>query len=458
MASPPLQKYDRLESRLNCASNPILEKFIELEDLADIPAEVVQKAKWVILDTLGVGIAGTVDAASTKVLGIIDQFPMKPEESVLWGKPRRSSCLWAAMANSMSASCLDADDGHRKAMGHPAGVIVPTALAAAERSGSPGAQMLTAFVMGYELGVRAGIYFNRSADERFYGSGTWATMGAAAAASKLFGLSPQQCMNALGIAEVNTPISLLMKWIDVSRVPEIKEAMSWSAFTGMMSVLKAETGMRGHFSLNKGPEGDAIFSDLGSNYEIRNTYFKQYPSCRWTHPVIDAIRSAVADHGFKPEQVAHVDIRSHHRACSLTNEKPQISQQAQYSIPFLVGVALVHGVVEPQHIMGAALEDELVLSLANKVSITCSSELDAEFPRNTMASLLIRLVDGRKIFVPAKKITRGDSHDPLCQAEIFAKFRKFAGLCISDSHAEQILQIVMNLEHEKNVYRLTQLL
>jgi 2-methylcitrate dehydratase PrpD len=88
-------------------------KFIAGKTPRNFPELVIQKAKWLLLDTFGVGSAGARSPACEKIKRLMDDFPMGPVEAVVWGRPEGTSCLWAALANGMAASCLDADDSHR---------------------------------------------------------------------------------------------------------------------------------------------------------------------------------------------------------------------------------------------------------------------------------------------------------------------------------------------------------
>lgn len=233
-----------------------LVNFIRYFNLENTSSNVIEAAHCAVLDSCGVGLAGSLQPVHDAAYRfLIDQFPMKSDEATVWGRAAKTSCLWAALINSLSASCLDADDGHRTAMGHPGGVIVPSAMALAERVNATGRQFIEAIIIGYEIGIRLGIYLNRNKCHTFFGSGTWAAIGAAASCARLLNLDYEKCLSALSIAEVNTPLALIMNWISLRQPPEVKEGMGWASLTGISSALLAEQGMKGIFSWTEQPEG-----------------------------------------------------------------------------------------------------------------------------------------------------------------------------------------------------------
>jgi len=438
--------------------NEFIADFITNARLADFPDRVIFKAKLVLLDALGVGLAGTSSRASEITRRFIASFPMGPEEARLWGRPGKTSCLWAAWANSVAASCLDADDGHREALGHPGGVIVPVAMALAERLRASGRDLLEAIVVGYEVGLRVGMFLNRDQVNTFYGSGTWTALGAAAAGARLLCLGPKECLHALGVAEVNTPLALIMNWISLRQPPEVKEGMGWGALTGLSAALLAEQGLLGVFSMPEQPGGEIIIRDLGRNFEITRIYFKQHSACRWTHSAIDGIIQALREHDLKQEMIQKIVIATHRKAANLDNPRPAWAEAAQYSIPFTVATALIHGRIGPDQMGRVGLSDQKVLALADKVIVECDTELDKRYPETSMARVTIKTTNSQTIVVLPKEWTKGDCQDPFTGPELEEKFRLYAGHILLAGRVDAIIKVVKDLEGLRRVDELTELL
>jgi 2-methylcitrate dehydratase PrpD len=383
---------------------------------------------------------------------------MEPNESTVWGTGEKTSCLWASLANSVASSCLDADDGHRGALGHPGAVIIPPAIAMGEKAGATGALLLEAIIIGYEVGLRAGVVMNRNQERLFYGSGTWAAFGAAAATSKILGLSAEQCANALGIVEIHTPLALIMGWIRLRKPPEVKEGMGWASLTGLTAALLANKGMIGTFSLQEQEGGESLAHGSGERYEIPKLYFKKYPACRWTHPVIDALLKAKKEHALQPEHVARIHIRTFSNACHLHNPRPCTIEQAQYSIPFLAGSIMVYGRVGPSEMDEKRLHDPLILAVADRVVLEIDPHLNTCYPAQTMARVEITTTSGEKIEITPQDRTRGDFQNPFTQEEMEDKFRLFAGHRLAEPAVEKLLETALAVETLGDARDLTRLL
>lgn len=429
--------------------------FIASSTIEDFPESVIKQTKWALMDTLGVGLAGSMGRASQIVGNLVSEFPMKPEEATIWGRGDRASCLWAAFANSVASSCLDADDGHRGALGHPGGVIVPAAIAVAERANASGKLLLEAIIIGYEVGIRAGICMNRNQEQTYYGSGTWGAIGAAAAASRILGLDKEACINALGITEIHAPLALIMGWIRLCKPPEVKEGMGWAALTGLAAAILASKGMVGTFSLQSENGCEDLTNDLGVDFEIGKLYFKPYPACRWAHAPISGVLRAKEEYNISASQVSGIRVRTFSKACHLYTKQPKTIEQAQYSIPFLVGSALVYGCVGPSELDMKKLNDPLVLAVADCVTVEFDAELDAYYPKQTMARIEITTKSGERIEIPPQSHTLGDFQTPLTPEEIREKFWIFAGRALPSDSVERLFETILDIENLENVKELT---
>src|SRR5699024_8310578 len=113
---------------------------------------------------------------------------------------RGTSPLFAALVNGASSHIAEQDDVHNGSVFHPAAVVFPAALATAQAQGRTGKDLLTAAVVGYEVGIRVGEFLGRSHYRVFHTTGTAGTLAAAAATGHLLGLNPTQMLHALGSA------------------------------------------------------------------------------------------------------------------------------------------------------------------------------------------------------------------------------------------------------------------
>ena len=124
---------------------------------ADLPAAVVARSRQVLFDSVGAIAAGAQEAETRALterlaaLGGTGGFA-----APVIGAHRRLPAGTAAFLNGTAGTMLEIDEGNQFARGHPGIHVVPAALAAAERLGSSGADLITALALGYEIGARIG--------------------------------------------------------------------------------------------------------------------------------------------------------------------------------------------------------------------------------------------------------------------------------------------------------------
>ena len=151
-------------------------RFIRKQNWQELAPELQHQAKRCLLDTLGALIAGTETPAAKIVAGIAaSQFGGSQASILVRGS--KTSASGAALANGFATNALDIDDGYRLVKGHPGACVLPVILAAVELTPScAGNEFLTALVIGYELGIRAG-RIRHACYETYHSSGSWAAIG-----------------------------------------------------------------------------------------------------------------------------------------------------------------------------------------------------------------------------------------------------------------------------------------
>jgi 2-methylcitrate dehydratase PrpD len=164
----------------------------------DVPKPTVEKQKDLLIDTLGVAVAGPKAPGVAQVIDLLREIGGKEESTVL-SDGSKSPVFLAAMANSLMAHAFDFDDMHEKAGIHANVCVIPAALAMAERVGAvDGKTFLTAVILGIDLICRMGLFVPLS--RGWHATTTFGIFGATVASSKILGLDEKKTANALGIA------------------------------------------------------------------------------------------------------------------------------------------------------------------------------------------------------------------------------------------------------------------
>ncbi len=415
--------------------------FIATISFSNLPANVIAKAKLAIRDALGAALAAHKDKAVEATRRVARVMGGK-EESTLIGVGVKVPSNLASWVNAVMASTIDIDDGCMGTEGHlchGGGVIVPSSLAVAEAQNSTGKELIEAVVVGYEVALRtAGMLSTISV------SGKPGPYGAAAAAAKLLKLGTKETMNALGIAEAHRPDPPLDPiW---ERPAMTKEAMGWAAMTGVTAALLAQAGFAGPRMIYDLPEFDKTpLETLGKEWLILDVYFKPYAMCRCGHTTLDGLLELVKENNLKADDISKITVGVASTATLMINFPSATVWEAQYSIPFAVGAALMGGELSPEQMAESKLGDEAVLTQCRKVELVTDPEADALWPRSFSSRVQIEMKDGRK-FEVFKRYPKGDTQNPISEEEVREKFKRLVVTTIGADRTEDLSKCLDKLE------------
>jgi 2-methylcitrate dehydratase PrpD len=207
-----------------------------------IDSATLHQAKRVVADTIGVAFSG-VKTDAFQMAQKSDEQLFGEGDYKIWNTDQASTLLGATFYNALSVSSTDFDEGHRKAVGHPASLIVPVAMALGKYQKKSFDEILKAVVIGYEIGTR--FSHSRIAEKiSTYSTGRWGAIASAATAAFLLELSVEKTMHALSLASVLSP-AMLGGSTDVSTGSMSKEGVAWAAQSGLQSALLAKNGFIG---------------------------------------------------------------------------------------------------------------------------------------------------------------------------------------------------------------------
>ncbi len=184
-------------------------------------------------------------------------------------------------------------------------------------------------------------------------------------------------------------------------------------------------------------------------------YLKPYPVCRWAQPAIEAALSLRAKLG--RELPRRIVIHTFHEAARLAARAPADTEQAQYSLPFPVAAAFVHGKVGAAEIDGPGLEDAAVLALGRRIELAERDDFNARFPAERWAEVEIEMADGQ-VLSSGPRTAAGDPEDPLSDEAVEAKFHEMAGTGLDEARRAEILGCVRNLGEGGSASALVELL
>lgn len=458
-----------------------LADFIVGLEYSKIPPQVKERAKMRVLDFLGVALAGSRIPSSRIMTGVVKELG-GTEESTLVGEKERVSCTHAALANGTMAHASDYDDDHRSSTMHPGSVVVSAALALAERERCEGSRLIEAVVAGYEVACRVGEAFcGTQYLEGFHPTGTCGVFGSAAAAAKILNLSSQEIVWAFGIA--GTQASGIEEWkADGSwtkRMHPGKAAQSGilaallarRGYTGPATVFEGKYGFLNAFSFERTYDAGKIMKGLGEVFMGHETAFKPYPCCRFLHQVIDGVLDIVRQNKVRPSDIEEVRVRTFKVGIDTLMKpeerryRPRTNVDAQFSIPFVVGAAIVRQRVSLAEFTDESIRDSEILEVASKVKGEEDPEYTKGYPERFPTSIEMRMKNGRMLSSYVD-IPSGDPmkkeyiEDPSrFNKEMLTKFLQIVSNvpCFSD-RGREIVALVRGIDGAKDVSGLMQLL
>ncbi len=283
-----------------------------------LPAEVIDKAKACLLHGIAVGLAGSsleFAQIARQLIASEEQITGNTGASIL-GSDIRTTIMGAAFANSALFHSRVQEDTHGTA--HTGTVILPAALALAEREHRSGREFLEAIVAGYEVMAAVSRDFTAlSTPKGFRASSIYGVFGAAAATAKLLHLSEEQCADALGFASAfafgttQSFASGTMEW-------HFENGLA--ARNGMLATLLAQQGAKASPVALEGNAGfyhaftdtqehlERIVNQLGYTWEILNVTFKLYPVCAFNQTPLIAALSLVQEQDIELDDIEHITV------------------------------------------------------------------------------------------------------------------------------------------------------
>jgi len=444
----------------------VLASFIADIRYDNIPADAVEKAKSVFLDTLGAAIAGSETKEGKIAANLARKISGKPE-SVLIASEIRVDCLNAALFNGIMAHALELDDGNRYAMGHPGVNVIPAVLALGEQKKISGKDAIAAIVAGYEAFGRIAAAGNPSHYKRgFHTTGTCGAFAAAAAAGNILGFDALQMIQNLGVA--GSQCAGLFAFMSNGAMTKVlhpgKAAQSGilsaylieEGFTGPDTVLEHKQGFYSGYADNFDPA--RITSGLGDRLEILNTYTKYHAACRHIHPAVDAALSITKENDILPENVGSVSVRTYEVAAKLVAGK-EISTplSGKMSLPFCIGAAIVDGQAGLAQFAEDKLKDPVLLNLMKKVDIKIDDKLDSMVPDHRGARVEIEMNDGRKY---EKEVldAMGEPENPGTMDDQLNKFKDCAAGIFDSGKIDELIDRIQHLEDTADLTQVAELL
>ncbi len=441
--------------------------FIAGFDARALPADVLARTTIVVKDGTACLLAAANPAFSTgqRIAGFARDQGGTPEASVV-GQDFRTGVAMAALANGTMGYACDFEPHHPEAILHPVAIMVPTALAIAERTGASGLDLLGAVALGCEVEYRVSMSIGpvQMYDLGFHPSAVAGCFGATAAAAWLLGLEAEAVVRALGLAACQA--SGMMAWESDPTENARPFQMGMAARNGVTAALLAGTGFGGpnavfdhghtvYRAFSRGPRPELLVAELGRKWDgVMELAIKPYSSVSFLHPALDALLDLVRQNDLKPADVAEIVLRFPRSGVHCVDRNPLKSHCAQYILPLAVArrEIAVADLFEDRR-----LTDATVAELSQRTSVIADDELDRLFPDYYASIVQVRTRSGATL-ERRNDIARGYPEAPLAEQELHAKFRRLAGSVASAERVEALSRCLDTLPAAPGVTELAALL
>lgn len=434
--------------------------------------ETFDRTKYLLLDYLGVAIAGSLSESSLPVQRMLYHSACLGPCRVI-GTASKTSPEFAALANGTSAHSVELDDTHQAGSFHPGVVMFSTAIALSELHPETGPkEFICAVAAGYEVAARLAMALQpkRHYELGFHPTSTCGVFGAAVTAAKLLRLSEKQMLSAVGIAGSMAAGSL-----------EFLAEGAWTkrlhpglaAQNGILAAKLAAEGFKGPRTIFEGRDGflsaysrepipELATRDLGKSFEILRTSVKPHACCRYMQAPIDGLIELAKEHDIRPEQIERVEVAVLEAGWPLVCEPlerkyaPANLVDAQFSMPFGAAIALTYRTAGLDQFSEENIHSPQIASVMKKIVLIKDRRIEEKFPVEWPALVRVHLTDGKQLekFVRHPK---GDPENPLSWQELSAKFESLAARVLPKGQCNQIVRSVREMDSStalKNIWSL----
>ncbi len=451
--------------------------FVVSTRTSEVPKDVAHLGKRSVLDGIGLALAGAASetgAITRKYLAALG-FAAEGGSTVI-GSSMNVPARFASFANGISIHADDFDDTQLAVakdrvyglLTHPTAPVLPAALALAERDKRSGADLMLAYQVGVEVECKvAEAIMPRHYQTGFHSTATCGSIGSAAAAAKLLGLDREATRRALSIGATQAGglrenFGTMTKPFHAGRAAEnglVAAEIAALGFTASPIGLEAD---RGFFrAAGGGFSPEMIDAKLGApwTFAMPGISIKPHPSGSLTHPGMAVMMALITRHDIKPGGVKHVKVGTNHNMPNaLIHHRPKNELQAKFSMEFCMAILLLERKGGLEQFTDAVVKRPDVRAMIEKVEFAVHPEAEAAGFDKMTTIIEIEMDDG-KVIEGRADFGKGSPANPMSDGELSEKFRQCAEWGKLDRHsAQEVLDLVWNIEAVKDVGELTRLL
>src|SRR5580693_2036126 len=420
-----------------------------------LATDIRQLFKRNILDSIGCAIAAVAGPSLRALRDQIEEYRAPGRCTLIGGG--KTSPDQAALFNSALVRYVDLLDSYMAQGGlcHPSDNF-GTLLATAEYVGASGEEFMLALAAAYEIQCRFTACVPVMA--KGFNHAIQLAISAAAGAGRLFGLSVNELANAIAIATVDN-ISLTCV--------HAEPVSQWKGFSPGLTGMRADyaaslakRGFTGPKGLFGGPYGlEQMFDQsIPVDWEdasleiVKQTVMKKYCSLIHGQPVLQAVLDLKRRNSLAANEIENVHCNVFRPAFEFAGggsfgpkDHPEIKEQGDYNLKYLVAAALLDGQVGPEQLETERVRRDDVQDLLARVDVKAASDLTEAYPERTEARVRIALKDGRELH-RAQSDFEGSPTRPMSWGRVVEKFHWLGEPFADAALRTEIIDAVQRLE------------
>ena len=436
--------------------------FVVDTPIQTIPAEVMQRARDALIDTLGVGLAGTLEPVSKIALRLVQEVGAR-RQSTIWGTPLATSPAEAAYTNGIGAHALDFDDSHPHVRGHASAPMTATALAVGEVTGASGAAVLAAYVLGLEIAGKLGRAMGTGHYMRgWHATSTVGTFSSTAVAGRLWGLNAAELRTAFGIAASQVSglvrnFGTMTKPFHSGRAARAGVLAAWLAKNGHTADAAIFDGKNNVLDTYSGGDGAPlaeVIGRLGAPWEILEpgNWVKRWPCCYASNRAIGGLLQLLERHQIGGDEINAIAVGFLPGSdAALISTNPQTGLEGKFSVEYVLAAIVLDRKLTLESFTDEMVQRAPIRSLMAKVR---RYRIEDNKVYGLDASTDIEIDTARGKFSTHVEHTPGSPNWPMTEADRREKFIACTARVLGTRDAETLLEVAQRCEKLPDIRQL----
>ena len=444
----------------------IFSKHIKKSKFENLDDKTIQKIKIFLLDTIGVGIAGSTGAKLSELKKVANNWSNGDGCSVLgtWEKYSRDA---ATIINAYQIHCLEFDCIHEGAVVHPMAAIVSSMMSHCQSEDQKGRRINGKdFLLSLALGVDIASYLGvcSKGELRFFRPATASGFGAVSALSKIENFSITEINNALGIMYSQT-CGNMQSHVEGVPILGLQVGFNAKAALASMDLTKAGfpgpkrvfNGEHGYFNLieNNQYELEYMQKNIGKKWMINELAHKPYPSGRLTHGLVHAIKDLKIKYKLNKDDIKSIVCQVPPGVYKLVS-RPIIenltTNYAKLCASFVGASFMINDHLNIETFTDQKyLNNKETLNFAKKISMIKNEKFDEKVL--TPQLFYVTLQNDEKIEINLENVY-GHPKVPLTEKEYLNKFDvccAASSVAIDKINIQQIADFILDIDKKDNV-------